>query len=74
MYNKKEVENLRNIYTEGTRIKLISMSDPYPIPEGTIGTVRYVDDMCQIQMRWDNGNSLALIPNEDDFIIVKEAI
>ena len=31
------------------------------------GTVTHVDDMGQLQMHWDNGQSLALIPEEDVF-------
>lgn len=30
-------------------------------------TVTHVDDMGQLQMHWDNGQSLALIPEEDVF-------
>lgn len=37
------------------------------VPSGTRGTVTHVDDMGQLQMRWDNGQSLALIPEEDVF-------
>ena len=32
-----------------------------------LGTVTHVDDMGQLQMHWDNGQSLALIPEEDVF-------
>ena len=46
------------------------MDDPYnPTPSGTTGTVEHVDDMGQIH--W-TGSSLALIPNEDRFHIIKE--
>ena len=38
-----------------------------PVPSGTRGTVQCVDDLGQLQMRWDNGRGLALIPGEDDF-------
>lgn len=30
-------------------------------------TVEHVDDAAQIHMRWDNGRTLAIIPEEDDF-------
>ena len=63
-----EVERLRNHYPPGTRIELKSMDDPYaPVPSGTRGTVKYVDDAGQIGMSWDNGQGLALIPGEDSF-------
>lgn len=61
---------MRILYPNGTRIKLIKMNDPYPLPNGTLGTVDYVDDDGNIQMKWDNGSSLALIYNVDKFSIV----
>lgn len=64
---------IKEMYPEGTRIKLIHMDDPYaPVPAGTKGTVEYVDDMGQIGMKWDNGRTLALIPEVDEFEIIKE--
>ena len=58
----------KEMYPKGTRIELISMEDPFaPIESGTQGTVEFVDDMGQIHMRWDNGRTLALIPDEDSF-------
>lgn len=59
---------LRSQYPPGTRLQLLQMNDPYcPVPSGTRGTVQCVDDLGQLQMRWDNGRGLALIPGEDDF-------
>ena len=59
---------LRSQYPPGTRLQLLRMNDPYlPVPSGTRGTVQCVDDLGQLQMRWDNGRGLALIPGEDDF-------
>ena len=37
---------------------------------GDIGTVQYVDDAGQIQMRWRRGSRLALIPGVDSFRII----
>lgn len=55
-------------YPPGTRLLLNDMKDPYaPVPAGTRGTVRVVDDMGTIHMQWDNGRSLGLIPGEDSF-------
>ena len=56
-----------NIYFPGDRVVLIHMDDPYPIPDGTRGTVDYVDDAGQIHMKWDNGRTLALVPGVDKF-------
>ena len=59
---------LRSQYPPGTRLQLLRMNDPYlPVPSGTRGTLQSVDDLGQLQMRWDNSRGLALIPGEDDF-------
>ena len=61
-------ERMRTHYPPGTRVQLLRMDDPYaPVPSGTRGTVIHVDDMGQLQMHWDNGQALALIPGEDSF-------
>lgn len=44
------------------------MNDPFaPVPSGTKGTVRAVDDMGMIFPDWDNGRSLEVVPGEDVF-------
>ena len=65
---EKKAMLYKELYPTGTRIELIKMNDPYaPVPEGTRGTVDFVDDIGQIHMRWDNGRTLALVPSEDIF-------
>ena len=55
-------------YPPGTRLELISMGkDPDPVPPGTRGTVERVNSYGDIEMSWDNGRSLRLIPGEDSF-------
>jgi hypothetical protein len=64
----RKAKMYKEMYPKGTRLELISMEDPYsPIESGTQGTVEFVDDMGQIHMKWDNGRTLALIPDEDSF-------
>lgn len=64
----KLAEKYRKEYPPGTRIKLIEMDDPYsPVPAGTLGSVDYVDDACQIHMKWDNGRTLPIVPSQDRF-------
>lgn len=41
------------------------------MPAGLVGVVNYVDDVGSIHVNWSNGSSLALIPGEDDFDVVK---
>ena len=65
---RQQVEFTRLSYPPGSRILLYQMTDPYaPVPSGTRGTVRYVDDAGQLGVVWDNGRSLSLIPGEDSF-------
>ena len=63
----------KEMYPKGTRIELISMDDPFaPVESGSKGTVEFVDDMGQIHMKWDNGRTLALIPDVDEFKRIEE--
>lgn len=67
--------NLKEKYPKGTKIKSISMDDPYhPVPTGTIGIVDYVDDAGTIHMQWENGSSLGLIEGQDQFEVIKPKI
>jgi len=71
--NEKQIQRIKEQYPQGTRIELNHMDDPYhPVPEGTLGTVKHVDDAGQIHVKWDNGRGLAIIPEVDHFSIVKE--
>ena len=73
--NEDQIKRIKESHPKGTRIKLNHMDDPYhPIPDGTIGTVKRVDDASQIHVKWDNGRSLALVPEADCFSIVDEKI
>ena len=55
-------------YPPGTRLELISMvKDLDPVPPGTRGTVERVNSYGDIEMSWDNGRTLSLIPGEDSF-------
>lgn len=44
--------------------------DPYPIEPNTMGTIRSVDGMGQLQVIWDNGRRLAVIPEIDEYEII----
>ena len=71
--NEEFVQKMKEAYPAGTRIMLDQMGDdPRPIPSGTMGTVRHVDDMGTVHCDFDNGRRLGLIPDEDSFHTVKE--
>ena len=57
----------------GDRIRLLSMpDDPDPIPTGATGTVLSVTTgaFAQVEVEWDSGRTLALIPGVDRFEII----
>lgn len=67
------VQRMKDMYKPGTRIELDFMGDdPRPIPPGTRGTVRIVDDMGTVHCDFDNGRRLGLIPGEDSFHSITE--
>lgn len=61
------VEKLREMYPEGTKIILQEMQGESQMAKGLNGTVTHVDDAGQIHMRWENGSSLALNVEVDTF-------
>ena len=64
---EKEVLKLKQEYPPGTRIVLNQMDDKWAVHAGTRGTVEYVDDAGQIHPKWDNGRTLAIVPQVDSF-------
>lgn len=61
-------KSLRERYPVGTRIKLLSMGDdPRPIPPGTKGTIKIIDDMATVHCNFDNGRYLGLAYGVDHF-------
>ncbi len=55
----------------GRRIRINHMEDMLPVPDGTEGTITGVDDLGQIQVKWDNGSTLSIIDEIDDYEILK---
>ncbi len=69
---EKELTALREKYPIGTIVKLISMNDVQSPHVGTIGEVTMIDDMGSIHVHWQNGSTLALIPDVDSWEILKK--
>ena len=69
--DQKKVQRIKEQYPEGTRIRLMSMDDPYaPISPGTEGTVDFVDDIGTLHCNFDSGRTLGVIPGEDSFSVL----
>jgi len=65
--SKETVERLRKEYPVGCRVELTMMNDPYrtDLVPGCKGTVKHVDDMGTIHVKWDIGSSLGVVYGED---------
>lgn len=65
---QSDIEKIKAQYQPGKRIVLTHMADdPHPIPDGTKGTVKFVDDAGQIHCAFDNGRHQTIIPEADKF-------
>ena len=70
--NEKRKQLLLETFPPGTRLELIEMhDDPRPIIPGTKGTVKSIDDICQIHVNWDDGRVLAVNDEVDTFRIIE---
>ena len=65
MISKEMIKTLKEVYPDGTRIKLIKMDDIQAPPKGTLGTVYGVDSIGSILVKWDNGSTFNVIFKED---------
>ena len=65
--SKEALKLIRTTYPEGTRVELTRMNDPYntKLVLGCKGTVKGVDDMGTIHVKWDCGSSLGVVFGED---------
>ena len=63
----EEIREIKENYPPGTRIQLIQMEDKWAVPSGTRGTVDHIDSLGQVHPKWDNGRSLAVVPQVDQF-------
>jgi hypothetical protein len=69
--DQRKVQRIKEQYPGGTRIRLMSMDDPYaPISPGTEGTVDFVDDIGTLHCIFDNGRTFGVIPGEDSFSVL----
>ena len=72
--SKAAVEARRARYAKGTRVELVSMSDPYTtLKAGDRGTVNFVDDTGTVFTDWDSGSSLGAVYGEDEIRLLAKA-
>ena len=75
MYNisEKTLEKLRADYPVGARVERLCIDDPYnkKLHPGSRGTVKFVDDMGTIHVRWDCGSSLGVVYDEDSCRVIE---
>lgn len=70
---QEQVKKIKEQYQIGTKIKLLSMDDPYaPIESGTVGEIVAIDDIGTFTMKWSNGRSLGVVPFEDKFEVISK--
>ena len=71
--SRGRIEFYKEHYPRGTRVQLDSMGDdPNPVPNGTKGTVSFVDDIGTVFVNFDNGRSLGVCPEVDKFHKITE--
>lgn len=67
-YDREEVLKVKEMYPYGVRVELIELcNDEKDMPIGLRGTVVGVDDQPALLMHWDNGKSLSLLVDKDNF-------
>ena len=72
-FDRSKVELVKAQYPVGTRIELRGLCNDEPgMPPGLCGTVIGVDDQPALLMKWDNGRSLSLFPDEDSFSVIEQ--
>lgn len=69
--SKKEIKEVKEFYL-GKTVVLTRMEDFQPVPAGTTGVVKHVDDIGTLHVNWENGSSLGLIIGIDDFLVIEE--
>ena len=71
--SKEALQRIREQYTEGTRVELTKMNNPYrtDLIPGCRGTVWFVDDMGTIHVSWDIGLSLGVVYGKDACKVIK---
>jgi len=73
MTSVREYIKSQNELLIGRRVKCIEMKDEYPVPSGTFGTITSIDDIGTLHVKWDDGRTLGLVPNEDIYEVLDKS-
>ena len=66
--SSETINELRNRFPKGARVRLISMDDPQsPSPE-TEGVVIMTDDIGTVHVAWDTGSTLGAVYGVDEIV------
>lgn len=64
--SRAEIMALKEMFPKGTEVICDCLEDKYhPVPAGTHGIVRCVDDIGTIHVSWETGSSLGVVYGED---------
>lgn len=70
-YTNEEINGIKATYPLGTRLKVLSIDDPYiSLPVGTLGEVVLVDDKGRIYISLSNKRIVTLDYSKDKVIKV----
>jgi hypothetical protein len=59
---------------KGRRVRLVLTADPHTrLSPGELGTASFYDDFGTLHVKWDDGSSLGLIPDVDEWEILSPA-
>ena len=61
------IKNIDPRAKKGMRIRMLSMADENPIDDDLEGTIDRIDDIGTLHVNWDDGRTLGVIPNVDDY-------
>ena len=64
---RQEIEKIKTQYSPGTKLRLLHMQDPRPLPTNSILTVTFIDDAGLIHVV---ESGIALIPSVDEISYV----
>lgn len=69
-FTREQIEILKQTCLKGTRVCLEYMAGEEDMTCGLKGTVEFVDGIGQIHVKWDNGRTLAIVPEEDKYLVI----